>query len=161
MIKKFDEFIDESHWSEMNRRSQGIKVRKEDDVDKLNLGEFYKYLIDRYEPICGDSISISFTSITIPLLCGKEIANLSIRHYNYIFTICMYEKDISADFLNSLKEKYYVNIDDWFNGFKNIHLSPKGKSKEQKLTNHDFVKIIDDILDMDKPLNLNNAIKRK
>ena len=156
-----NETLKESHWSEMNRRSQGIAVRKEDDVDKLNLGEFYKYLIGRYESICGNKISISFTSITMPLLCGKAIANLSIRHYNYIFTICMYEKDMSSDFLNSLEEKYYVNIDDWFQGFKNVHLSPKGKSKEERLANHDFVKIIDDILDMDKPHGLNNAIKRK
>jgi hypothetical protein len=32
LIKKFDEYVNESHWSEMNRRSQGIIVRKEEQI---------------------------------------------------------------------------------------------------------------------------------
>jgi hypothetical protein len=37
--------VNESHWSEMNRRSQGIKVRKEDD----NMERFRDYLKDHYK----------------------------------------------------------------------------------------------------------------
>ena len=48
MIPNFKTYLKESHWSEMNRRSQGITVRKEDNIDHMDIDEFYNYLKDSY-----------------------------------------------------------------------------------------------------------------
>ena len=49
MIPNFKTYLKESHWSEMNRRSQGITKRKEDDVNNLNLSELYDYIYNNYD----------------------------------------------------------------------------------------------------------------
>ena len=41
--------VDESVWSDMHKRSNGYQVRKEDDVNLLDLDEFYKYIKDQYK----------------------------------------------------------------------------------------------------------------
>jgi hypothetical protein len=41
--------VNESHWSEMNRRSQGIQVRREDDIEHLDRDGLYDLIIDKYE----------------------------------------------------------------------------------------------------------------
>jgi hypothetical protein len=49
MIPDFKTYLKESHWSDMNRRSQGITVRKEDDVNLMDDEAFLNYLEDHYE----------------------------------------------------------------------------------------------------------------
>jgi hypothetical protein len=69
MIPDFKTYIKESYWSEMNRRSQGVKMRREDDVNNLDNEDFYEYLKRRYN--VGDGIiynSSSTYSINIKLL---------------------------------------------------------------------------------------------
>ena len=71
-MKKELKKIDESHWSEMNRRSQGITVRKEDGLeDGLNVDEFFDYLKSVYIPttVCvPEYYTITVQKIVVPVL---------------------------------------------------------------------------------------------
>ena len=49
MIKKFNEFINESLWGNSIKRSRGEEIRKEDDVDNFSLGELTDYIREHYE----------------------------------------------------------------------------------------------------------------
>ena len=42
--------LSESIWSDMQDRSAGETVRKEDDINHLNYVEFFKYLTEHYKP---------------------------------------------------------------------------------------------------------------
>ena len=48
-IKSFKKFIKESIWSDIQDRSAGDTVRKEDDINTLDLNEFYAYIKDQYK----------------------------------------------------------------------------------------------------------------
>ena len=48
-IKSFKKFIEESIWSGIQDRSSGDTVRKEDDINTLDLNEFYAYIKDQYK----------------------------------------------------------------------------------------------------------------
>ena len=50
MIPDFKTFIKESIWSDMQDRSTGETVRKEDDIDNLDYVEFFTYLTEHYQP---------------------------------------------------------------------------------------------------------------
>ena len=51
MIPDFKTFIKESLWSEIQDRSSGDAIRKEDDVNLLDRDEFYDYLKNKYNKI--------------------------------------------------------------------------------------------------------------
>ena len=51
MIPDFKTFISESIWSDIQDRSSGDTVRKEDDVNLLDRDEFYDYLKNKYNKI--------------------------------------------------------------------------------------------------------------
>ena len=48
-IKSFKKFIEESIWSDIQDRSAGDTVRKEDDINTLDLNDFYAYIKDQYK----------------------------------------------------------------------------------------------------------------
>ena len=50
MIPDFKTFIKESIWSDMQDRSAGETVRKEDNIDHLDYVEFFTYLTEHYKP---------------------------------------------------------------------------------------------------------------
>ena len=50
MIPNFKTFIKESIWSDMQDRSAGETVRKEDNIDHLDYEEFFVYLTEHYQP---------------------------------------------------------------------------------------------------------------
>ena len=47
-INKVTKDINESIWSDMQDRSAGEKIRREDDVNNLDLNEFYEYIKEQY-----------------------------------------------------------------------------------------------------------------
>jgi hypothetical protein len=82
MIPNFNTYLRESHWSEMNRRSQGIKVRKENDVNLLDEKDFYDYILKRYELLDQDVQVNRFvmthqTDISMPIYMDKSTLHLS------------------------------------------------------------------------------------
>lgn len=48
-MKKDLKKVNESVWADIHRRSNGIQVRKEDDVNLLSLEEFYEYIKKHYK----------------------------------------------------------------------------------------------------------------
>jgi len=50
MIPDFKTYIKESLWSDLQDRSSGDVVRKEDDVDHFGYEEFFVYLTEHYQP---------------------------------------------------------------------------------------------------------------
>ena len=61
MIPDFKTFISESIWSDMQDRSTGKIVRKEDDVNLMSEEDFCDYLNDNY--ICKDGYKIIYDDI--------------------------------------------------------------------------------------------------
>ena len=66
MIPDFKTFIEESLWSEIQDRSSGDAIRKEDDVNLLDRDEFYDYLKNKYNKI-SHMISKNPSEINIKL----------------------------------------------------------------------------------------------
>ena len=56
MVKTFSEFIKESVWSDMHKRSNGTQERMEDDINRLDCRGLYEYLKNAYESKSGYSI---------------------------------------------------------------------------------------------------------
>ena len=48
MIPDFKTYIGESIWRNISQRSEGIKSRKEDDIDLMDMDGFYNYLNEIY-----------------------------------------------------------------------------------------------------------------
>ena len=76
MIKKFKEFINESVWADIHKRSSGKQIKREDDVNLLDMEELKQYIYAHYEFVEGydkvfrDIISDNSTntSISIPVM---------------------------------------------------------------------------------------------
>jgi hypothetical protein len=51
MIPDFKTYIKESIWSDIQDRSSGETIRKEDDIDNLDFNEFYDYLKNTYDEL--------------------------------------------------------------------------------------------------------------
>ena len=52
-MRKLSE-ITESIWSDMQDRSSGDKIRKEDDVNLLDRDGFYNYIMEHYKTVTED-----------------------------------------------------------------------------------------------------------
>lgn len=50
MIPDFNTYLKESIWSDIQDRSTGETVRKEDDVDRFGYEDFFVYLTEHYQP---------------------------------------------------------------------------------------------------------------
>ncbi len=50
MIPDFKTYIKESIWSDIQDRSSGDTIRKEDDVDRFGYEDFFVYLTEHYKP---------------------------------------------------------------------------------------------------------------
>ena len=75
MIPDFKTYIKESIWSDIQDRSSGETVRKEDDIDNLDMDEFYDYLNDHYEPTLESSYKIRlYKDISVIILIGDSYA---------------------------------------------------------------------------------------
>lgn len=50
MIPDFKTYLKESIWSDIQDRSSGETVRKEDDIDRFGYEDFFVYLTEHYQP---------------------------------------------------------------------------------------------------------------
>ena len=159
--------LKESHWSEMNRRSQGTVKRKEDNVNLLDFDQFYKYLNNRYKPCYTNQninrVTGSLNYIDVPLLCGRTISHLTIYENQQIKSyIWIKDVDLYPEVIDTLNLNYDITIDDVEKGWKTIFIYTKGKrNQDEKHANSFYVQLIDYILDMDKPEQLKNMLERR
>ena len=149
MIPDFKTFIKESIWSDIQDRSMGKTVRREDDVDLMSGEDFCDYLNDNYISKSKYKILYSEHSkcIHIPIL-NKFIGVLLNLSYNYednkitmnydeVESLC---PELCKKIKKNFKvDKEYVNI-----GYTKFIISPSDGSE---CTNRFFVDVINFIID--------------
>lgn len=161
MIPDFKTFIKESIWSDMQDRSAGETVRKEDDIDHLDYEEFFVYLTEHYKPkskkdnekIGGRTpiMDINTIVIFIPIeSIDDRIKTLMIvisKKDNSIVSIAtsqtLFDKYVNLE--RTLSNNYILNAS---KNTSNIYIKPK-----KKPTNQTVVDLIDMFLDVvDNPI---------
>ena len=146
VIKTFSEFINESIWSDIQDRSSGDTVRKEDDINLLDRDGLLDYIYDVYKQIALHPLPLkSYTSPTctyfsIPIFKSSNIVyrlNCTFDD-NKISKITLMASDAEVkDFKQALIDNFDVTIKE--NG------SLKITDKEGKVSNQvcmDLIKTI-------------------
>ena len=149
---KYNRKINESIWSDMQDRSSGETVRKEDDIDNLDYEEFFIYLTEHYQPknkktnekIGGrtSTLDINIIEIFIPI---ESIDDKTKR-----LTIEMSKKDNSIVSIAASPALFnkYANLRKMWDNYSGIHLKPM-----KKPTNQTVVDLIDIFLTVvDNPI---------
>ena len=176
MVKKFEEFIGESVWGDIRKKSLGTEKRIENDIDKLSFQGFLDYLQDAYIPtnrfhihthICSSNPE-ELQCISVPI--EDEYNGYPVTIYYYVKGIEQPERvaistklfELHPELMDSLKEEYDVEkpplatytIRRKNGGFTSVE-RPKRNSnmvtkKTGTLTNTDCVNILDLVLSMIK-----------
>ena len=146
-MKKLSKII-ESIWSDMQDRSTGKIVRKEDDVNLMSGEDFCDYLNDNYISKDGHKIIYSEDSKSIYMSILKKYAGFSYSiTYNYENnTINMNDEveSLCPELCKKIKENFkvdkeYVNI-----GYTQFIISPSDGSE---CTNRFYVDVINFIIE--------------
>ena len=143
--------LNEHLWSGIIHRSETGEVRKEDDVDLLDIEQFQEYLNDHYEIFGRNEVSCSNskrTSIFIFLYRGAyDTAYICTPTTNieYYFDGTLPSYILENTLSNEFKNKYIMHKSEFSNRYKtNIK------------TNTDVLHFIDDFIKMPKPDDFDN-----
>ena len=151
--------LSESIWSDMQDRSAGETVRKEDDIDLLDYEEFFVYLTEHYQPKnkkTNEKIG-GRTSIT-----NNYIIEIPIEYIDYnmrYLIIEMSKKDNSAVSMVTSQTLFdkYANLERTLSN--NYTLNPSKNSprvyikSNKKFTNNTIVSLINTFIDtVDNPI---------
>ena len=160
-MRKLSE-ITESIWSDMQDRSSGETVRKEDDVNLLDRDGFYNYIMEHYktttEDVTGPYAIINSKNedyIKIPILEDETntlystLYRVIMWHFNtderYI-TIPVEEPFWGSDLFIKIRDTFKLQaIEDKF--YPRFKLFPKDN---KKVDNKFFLEVIDFIIDNTK-----------
>ena len=150
--------ITESIWSDMQDRSSGDKIRKEDDVNLLDRDGFYNYIMEHYktttEDVTGPYAIINSENadyINIPILEDETsiLYRVIMWHFNkderYI-TIPYRKTFQESDLFVKIRDTFNLQPDkDKFNPL--FKMFPKDN---KKVDNKFFLEVIDFIIDNTK-----------
>ena len=96
-MSKFYENITESLWSDLQDRSSGDVVRKEDDVNHLDKDDFYDYIKSHYE----------FTEYETKFTCGYELIAIPLFTTSYSLRYTLFNvPEHRVEMYESLFEKW-------------------------------------------------------
>jgi hypothetical protein len=112
--------IEESIWSDIQKRSSGETIRKEDDVNLLDITEFYKYLLDRYYILINPLVdrikmSTSYNYIFTPIIHHPNHNDIiygvyySFRFKNQVY-IPQQFLDVFPDLEDKIKSRFKIKI---------------------------------------------------
>ena len=160
MIPDFKTYLKESIWADIHKRSNGSQIRKEDDVDNLDMDGFYDYLNDHYETLENTVIRKydDLHALLVPIV-SLEL-NFQRRSLNFI------EIDFNPDdvtetkifmSLRALNEIPYideslrkvfcvVDRDKTPERGKHVEIYPKDGGESTIVTNTFFLEVLDFIL---------------
>ena len=156
MIPDFKTYIGESVWSDIHKRSNGEKERKEDNVDLLDRLGLMDYLKKHYKELYGSgnfTTTVGLGGTITVCLCEDTDG-----YYQYIFIedldndpkvyLCDTFKELCEDIYKELEDKYTVHItkDYKLSDLDYIRIEPKG-CRYLKLSNSFFLQVLDFILD--------------
>ena len=155
MIPDFKTYIRESIWSDLQDRSSGEVMRKEDDVNHLNFNDFFEYLTSHYKPN------------NLDYEIRKSMDFMNVNHHNILIPIEILQKEPQRPLCKSLRIEYNIDnnhtyifigksllekypelenilskVYDTVSTSKSIRLVPK----DGEVTNNKIVKLIDIIL---------------
>ena len=146
--------LSESIWSDMQDRSTGETVRKEDDVNLLDIDGFYDYLVKRYEYLYPKRYNILNYKlshmIVIPMLKSQDGISLNLIIYNIdkpkdaFITIIDESPFNSSDLVIKLRDKYKLISCGRF--LPKIKIEPK--SERDNINKSFCLSIIDTILEL-------------
>ena len=155
-IKTFNEFINESLWSEIQDRSSGKTVRKEDEITYRSLEDkdctvdlLYKYLINNYDVLGDDQIKLNsgkyhgdvWYEVHVPItLSGENIeTEVSENDPDTIWSI-----DFTVQLMEYVKRmETVVEIDDYL---LNSDTYARAYTKTDPVLCSEVVDFIDEIL---------------
>ena len=156
VLKTFREFINESLWSEIQDRSSGDTIRKEDYVSYSDLKDkdctvdlLYKYLINNYDVLGDDQIKLNsgkyhgkeWYEVHVPItLSGENIeTEISENDPDTIWSI-----DFTVQLMEYVKKmKTVVEIDDYL---LNSDTYARAYTKTDPVLCSEVVDFIDEIL---------------
>ena len=156
VLKTFREFINESLWSEIQDRSSGDTIRKEDYVSYSDLKDkdctvdlLYKYLINNYDVLGDEQIKLNsgkhrgdaYYEVHVPItLSGENIeTELSVDDVQSIWSI-----DFTTPLMKYVKRmKTVVEIDDYL---LNSETYARAYTKTDPVLCSEVVDFIDEIL---------------
>ena len=145
--------LSESLWADIQNQASGQQIKKEDEVDRLDLKGFYEYLKKRYKPIFMNyEIELYKSYIQVPMLCGRTMAYMDIPEVKYAPSLAIKKHDLYPEMLSALKSKYSVSVEESEKDWVDVLILPMG-GKGDPLSNSFYIEIIDFILDMDKPID--------
>ena len=107
--------IKESVWSDIQKRSMGEQVRKEDSTNKFNRDEMYDYIYSHYEEIDTSAIPLKGTTTTdqeffsIPLFMqSMAVYRLSASYRTgKLYRIHLYASDLDCkDFYDEMNQEF-------------------------------------------------------
>lgn len=141
--------IDESVWTDIHKRSNGIQVRKEDDINFFDEEKLCDYMNKHYNSISDDfqpfSNSNDFGTIMTSLFKSEDG-----KYYSIVYRGITSDKPVitfptckDSNIENLLSEKYNITYISQYQN-KIYYIEPKDGSK---ITNRIFLEIIDFILD--------------
>ena len=170
MIPDFKTYIGESTWGDMARRAEGEQIRKEDDINRLDMQGLLDYIQKKYE-FSKEVITLS-SSIGIPLFSHESsIVYLTIsftyshdRIYD-VYSRFMYDSPLKDSISSILKQKYSIrkvkeNSISKYDGRHFALISTKPKKGD--IDNRFVIDVIDTYIDiMDTLKDIDKCIKRK
>ena len=143
IVKTFNEFINESVWTDIHKRSNGTQTRKEDDIEHLDKVGLYDYILAHYEltdkkremTYGSKNLSIDLTSSGEDMLLIYDFneARLFFNIYKY------------GDLWRALDDKFEVTQIH----YEHFRIDPKGEC-----TNQFYLDLLDCIIENRKDIIL-------
>ena len=159
--------IMESVWSDIHRRSNGIQVKKEDDINLLDQDGLFDYIQEHYEPLS----EYCFDNDHTPLYRANEIDIPYLLPYiaSYAFTASLrFEKlgkvlTISKDIKDEAPDVYKLIEDNYtLSDFGHFLFCVYPKTGQNNITNSFFIGFLDFLIDNVKDTDKQELIlKRK
>ena len=148
MIPDFKTFIKESIWSDMQDRSSGDTIRKEDDVNLMSEEDFCDYLNDNY--ICKEGRKIVYDENTKNIFMSilkKHTGFFYSITYNYENNTINMNDDVESlcpELCKMIKENFKVDKEYVNSIYTQFIISPSDGSE---CTNRFFVEVINFIIE--------------
>ena len=176
MIPDFKTYISESSWGEMRKRSSGEIIRKEDDIDLLDIDGLYDYIDTHYKLSAKGNafggkkqVKVNDETLSVPVLMdysgrdNPQTLYLSIKCLNtetYI-SISPILKNWAPDLYDFLK--YHFSFTDVIKKQGNVITSHYIKIKPKDgsgVTNTFFISLIDFLLERVKDRRICKLIEK-
>ena len=146
--------LSESIWSNINKRSEGDILRKEDDIDFMDIKSFCEYLKTVYK--CRGDRSITYYTFhyeghgegrdtLVVSLYEDRHGYLTYIYYDgiYIDTQLIVLKELKC--VDEFNDKFSTKITQGDHEVENVEIFPKDKNTN--ITNRFFLKVLDFLLD--------------